>query len=70
MPTYPSSLLLGVAPGTRAVNNYTSRFEFRFDNEPNAMSAAGFAAAIPIILLTAVASRQIVAGLTAGAVKS
>ena len=43
MPTYPSSLLLGVAPGTRAVNNYTSRFEFRFDNEPNAMSAAGFA---------------------------
>ena len=43
MPTYPSSLLLGVAPGTRTVNNYTSRFEFRFDNEPNAMSAAGFA---------------------------
>jgi ABC-type glycerol-3-phosphate transport system permease component len=34
------------------------------------MSAAGFAAAIPIILLTALASRQIVAGLTAGAVKS
>ena len=43
MPTYPSSLLLGVAPGTRSVNNYTSRFVFRFDNEPNAMSTAGFA---------------------------
>lgn len=43
MPTYPSSLLLGVAPGTRSVNNYSNRFEFRFDNEPNAMSAAGFA---------------------------
>ena len=43
MPTYPSSLLLGVAPGVRSVNNYTSRFEFRFDNEPNAMSTAGFA---------------------------
>ena len=34
------------------------------------MSAAGFVAAIPIIVLTAVASRQIVSGLTAGAVKS
>ena len=43
MPTYPSSLLLGVAPGTRSVNNYTSRFEFRFDSEPTAMSLAGFA---------------------------
>lgn len=43
MPTYPSSLLLGVAPGTRSVNNYTSRFEFRFDNEPTAVSSAGFA---------------------------
>lgn len=43
MPTYPSSLLLGVAPGTRSVNNYTSRFEFRFDNEPTAVSTAGFA---------------------------
>lgn len=43
MPTYPSSLLLGVAPGTRSVNNYTSRFEFRYDNEPTAVSSAGFA---------------------------
>lgn len=43
MPTYPSSLLLGVAPGTRSVNNYTNRFEFRFDNEPTAVSTAGFA---------------------------
>ena len=43
MPTYPSSLLLGVAPGIRSVNNYNNRFEFRFDNEPTAMSLAGFA---------------------------
>ena len=43
MPTYPSSLLLGVAPGTRSVDNYTSRFEFRYDNTPNAASIAGIA---------------------------
>jgi len=34
------------------------------------MSAAGFVAAIPIVVLTAFVSRQIVTGLTAGAVRS
>lgn len=43
MPTYPSSLLLGAAPGTRQVDNYTSRFEFRYDVTPNAASTAGIA---------------------------
>lgn len=43
MPTYPSSLLLGVAPGTRQVDNYSNRFEFRYDLTPNAASTAGFA---------------------------
>jgi hypothetical protein len=43
MPTYPSSLLLGSAPGTRHVDNYTSRFEFRYDVTPNAASIAGIA---------------------------
>lgn len=52
MPTYPSSLLLGVAPGTRLVDNYTSRFELRYDVTPNAASAgialsAGTATTLP-----------------------
>jgi multiple sugar transport system permease protein len=54
------------APLTVGIASLVQDFQITFGE----MSAAGFAAAIPIILLTAVASRQIVAGLTAGAVKS
>ncbi len=54
------------APLTVGIASLVQDYQITFGE----MSAAGFAAAIPIILLTAVASRQIVAGLTAGAVKS
>jgi multiple sugar transport system permease protein len=54
------------APLTVGIASLVQDFQITFGE----MSAAGFAAAIPIILITAVASRQIVAGLTAGAVKS
>jgi multiple sugar transport system permease protein len=54
------------APLTVGIASLVQDYEITFGQ----MSAAGFVAAIPIILLTAVASRQIVSGLTAGAVKS
>lgn len=54
------------APLTVGIASLVQDFQITFGE----MSAAGFAAAIPIILLTAVASRQIIGGLTAGAVKS
>ena len=53
------------APLTVGIASLVQDYEITFGQ----MSAAGFVAAIPIILLTAVASRQIVSGLTAGAVK-
>lgn len=56
----------GAAPLTVGIAALVQDYEITFGQ----MSAAGFVAAIPIIILTAVASRQIVAGLTAGAVKS
>lgn len=54
------------APLTVGIASLVQDYEITFGQ----MSAAGFVAAIPIIVLTAVASRQIVSGLTAGAVKS
>ena len=54
------------APLTVGIASLVQDYEITFGQ----MSAAGFIAAIPIIALTAVASRQIVSGLTAGAVKS
>lgn len=54
------------APLTVGIASLVQDFQITFGE----MSAAGFVAAIPIIVVTAVASRQIVAGLTAGAVKS
>ena len=54
------------APLTVGIASLVQDYEITFGQ----MSAAGFVAAIPIIVLTALASRQIVSGLTAGAVKS
>ena len=54
------------APLTVGIASLVQDYEITFGQ----MSAAGFVAAIPIIILTVVASRQIVSGLTAGAVKS
>ena len=56
----------GAAPLTVGIASLVQDYEITFGQ----MSASGFVAAIPIIILTAVASRQIVSGLTAGAVKS
>lgn len=54
------------APITVGIASLVQDYQITFGE----MSAVGFATAIPIILVTAIASRQIVAGLTAGAVKS
>lgn len=54
------------APLTVGIASLVQPFSITFAE----MSTAGFVAALPIIILAALANRQIVAGLTAGAVKS
>lgn len=53
------------APFTVGIASLVQPFEVTWGE----MSAAGFVAAVPIVLLAVVANRQIVTGLTAGAVK-
>jgi ABC-type glycerol-3-phosphate transport system permease component len=54
------------APLTVGIASLVQPFAITFGE----MAAAGFAAGLPIIVMAAVANRHIVAGLTAGAVKS
>lgn len=42
MPNYPSSFDSGVAPGTRFINNVTSRRDFRYIIDPSVGSGAAF----------------------------
>lgn len=43
MPNYPSSLINGLSPGNRLVNNVTDQRDFKFILEPSAGSQAGLA---------------------------
>lgn len=46
MPNYPSSLINGLSPGNRLVNNVTDQRDFQYFLEPSAGSQVGFAFSI------------------------